>query len=81
MEPGHIYELHIPMRATANVFKAGHRIRLEVTSSNFPQFDRNSNTGGPIVTEGEKDLVPAINRIYHDRMHASYLLLPIVERD
>ncbi len=81
MELGHIYELHIPMRATANVFKAGHRIRLEVTSSNFPQFDRNSNTGGPIVTEGEKDLVAAINRIYHDRMHASHLLLPIIERD
>jgi putative CocE/NonD family hydrolase len=81
MEPGRIYELHIPMRATANVFKAGHRLRLEVTSSNFPQFDRNSNTGGPIVTEGEKDLVPAINRIYHDRMHVSHLLLPIIERD
>jgi uncharacterized protein len=81
MDPGHIYELHISLRATANVFKASLRIRLEVTSSNFPQFDRNSNTGGPIVTEGEKDLVPAINRIYHDWTHVSHLLLPIIERD
>lgn len=81
MEPGHIYELRVSMRATANVFKAGHRIRLEVTSSNFPQFDRNSNTGGPIVTEEEKDLVSAINRVYHDRTHASHLLLPVIERE
>jgi uncharacterized protein len=81
MVPGPIYELHIPMRATANVFKAGHRIRLEVSSSNFPQFDRNSNTGGTITTETEKDFVQAINRIYHDRAHPSYLLLPVIERD
>lgn len=51
MEPGEIYELWLNLWATANVFLPGHRIRLEVSSSNFPRFDRNSNTGGDIVTE------------------------------
>jgi hypothetical protein len=46
LEPGQIYELHLDLWATSNLFKAGHRIRLEVSSSNFPRFDRNTNTGG-----------------------------------
>jgi putative CocE/NonD family hydrolase len=65
LEPGQIYELHLDLWATSNVFKAGHRIRLEVASSNFPRFDRNTNTGGTIETETEKDFVQAINRVYH----------------
>jgi putative CocE/NonD family hydrolase len=81
MEPGRIYELHIDLWATSNHFKAGHRIRLEVTSSNFPRWDRNSNTGGTIAQESEKDFVPAVNRIHHDHSHPSHLLLPIIERD
>jgi uncharacterized protein len=67
--------------ATSNVFKAGHRIRLEVTSSNFPRFDRNTNTGGTIETETEKDFLQAVNRVYHDGAHPSHLILPIIERD
>src|SRR6266849_9529070 len=65
MEPGRIYELHVDLGATSNVFLAGHRIRLEVSSSNFPRFDRNSNTGGTIASEGENDFEQAINRVYH----------------
>lgn len=81
LDPGTIYELHIDLVATANVFKAGHCIRLEVSSSNFPRFDRNSNTGGPIALEAETDSVIAINAIFHDNVHPSYLSLPIIDRD
>jgi len=81
MEPGKIYKLHLNLGATSNVFKAGHRIRLEVSSSNFPRFDRNTNTGGTIATETEKDFVLAINQIYHDSLHPSHLLLPMIERN
>lgn len=80
LEPGQVYELRIDLWATANVCKAGHYIRLEVSRSNFPRFDRNTNTGGTIATESEADCVPAINRVYHDRAHLSHLLLPIIER-
>jgi putative CocE/NonD family hydrolase len=75
-----VYELRLDLWATANVFSAGHRIRLEVSSSNFPRFDRNTNTGRSIATEAIGDLVQAVNRIYHDRTHPSYLLLPIIQR-
>jgi hypothetical protein len=54
--------------------------RREISSSNFPRFDRNTNTGGTIATESEKDVVQAVNRVYHESMHPSYLLLPIIER-
>jgi putative CocE/NonD family hydrolase len=80
MEPGRVYELRIDLGATANVFRAGHRIRLEVSSSNFPRFDRNTNTGGKIAQEGPAELAAADNRVHHDRAHASYLILPVVER-
>ena len=80
MEPGQIYELDLNLGATSNVFKVGHRIRLEVSSSNFPRFDRNTNTGGTIATETEKDFVQAVNRIYHSRTRPSHLILPIIDR-
>ena len=81
MEPNHVYELHITVGATSQVFGAGHCIRLEVSSSNFPRFDRNTNTGGTIATESEKDFVQAVNRVYHNAAHPSHLILPIIERD
>jgi putative CocE/NonD family hydrolase len=81
MEPGKIYKLQVDLAATSNVFLSGHRIRLEITSSNFPRFDRNTNTGGIIATESKLDLVQAVNRIHHNSMHPSHLLLPIIERD
>ncbi len=80
MEPGCVYELRIDVGATANVFRASHCIRLEISSSNFPRFDRNTNTGGTIANEGAEDLVQAINHVHHDRAHASYLIMPIIDR-
>jgi putative CocE/NonD family hydrolase len=81
MEPGCVYALRIDLGATSNVFLAGHRIRLEVSSSNFPRFDRNSNTGGTIATELAGDFVPAINRIHHNEVYPSHVILPIIERE
>jgi uncharacterized protein len=81
MEAKHIYELHIDLWATSNLFKTGHYMRLEVSSSNFLRFDRNTNTGGTIAMESASDFVQAVNRVYHDRTHPSHLLLPLIERD
>jgi putative CocE/NonD family hydrolase len=80
LEPGRTYELTIDLWATSNVFKAGHQIRLEVSSSNFPRFDRNSNTGGIIAKETEAEFIPAVNRILHGGSHPSRLVLPIIAR-
>jgi putative CocE/NonD family hydrolase len=81
LEPGEVYELRIDLWATANVFAAGHRIRLEVSSSNFPRFDRNTNTGAIVAADGEDDLVVAVNRVHHGPEHQSHLVLPIIERN
>jgi putative CocE/NonD family hydrolase len=75
--PGQIYEIHIDAGVTSNVFLKGHQIRLEISSSNFPRFDRNPNTGRPIADETE--LRKASQTIYHDRARASHLLLPMIE--
>jgi putative CocE/NonD family hydrolase len=80
LEDGQIYELHLDLWATANLFYAGHRVRLEVSSSNFPRFDRNTNTGNTIAADTPQDLVQAVNRVYHDRAHPSHLILPIIDR-
>ena len=60
---GEIYELTFELWGTANVFLPGHRLRNEITSSNFPRFDRNTNSGGDIGRETEDDFVAAVNRI------------------
>jgi putative CocE/NonD family hydrolase len=80
LEPDAVYELQLNLWATANVFLPGHRIRLEVSSSNFPRFARNSNTGGEVATEAASAYRPAVNRIFHDAAHPSRLILPIIER-
>jgi putative CocE/NonD family hydrolase len=80
LEPDAVYELRMNLWATANVFLPGHRIRLEVSSSNFPRFGRNSNTGGEIAHDAAEMHRPAINRVLHDAAHASCLILPIIER-
>ena len=80
LEPDAVYKLRLDLWATANVFLPGHRIRLEVSSSNFPRFARNSNTGGVVASEAASDYRPAINRIFHDAAHPSRLILPIIER-
>lgn len=76
LNPGQVYKFNIDLWATSNVFKKGHRIRLEVSSSNFPRFDRNLNTGEEAATG--KNFVPASNTILHDARHPSALLIPVV---
>ncbi len=76
IEPGKPYEYEIDLWATSNVFKQGHRIRLDVTSSNFPRWDRNPNTGHDFGADSE--LVVAQQTILHDAEHASYIVLPLV---
>ena len=76
--PGRAYRYTIDLWATSNVFHAGHRIRLEISSSNFPRFDRNPNTGGEIAAE--TGLKPALQTILHDAAHPSHISLPIVPR-
>jgi hypothetical protein len=78
IEPGKIYEYKIDLWSTSNVFLKGHRIRLEVSSSNFPRFDRNLNTGKDGATSSA--FVPATNTIYHDKAHPTALVLPVVPR-
>jgi putative CocE/NonD family hydrolase len=80
LEPGRVEEIRISVGGTANVFRAGHRIRLDVSSSNFPRFDANTNTGGVIAEEGPDAPVPALNRVFHDGSRPSRLVLPVVER-
>ena len=76
MNPGGIYKVTINLWSTSNVFLAGHKLRMEVSSSNFPRFDRNLNTGED--PENGKRMVKATNRVYHDRDHPSALVVPIV---
>jgi putative CocE/NonD family hydrolase len=78
LEPGVPYRFVIDLWATSNVFKAGHRIRLQVTSSNFPRWDRNPNTGHPFGTDGPEDLVVAEQTIFHNKDHPSHVVLPVV---
>ena len=76
MTPGEVYRVTIDLGATSNVFFAGHRLRLEVSSSNFPRFDRNLNTGEDQGTSTKT--IKATNAIYHDREHRSALVVPVV---
>ena len=73
--PGETYEYTIPLGDTATVFRRGHRIRLEVSSSNFPHFDRNLNTGHALGQDAE--MVSATQTIFHDGAHPSYVELPV----
>ena len=74
--PGQTYHVTLDLWATSNVFLAGHKLRLEVSSSNFPRFDRNLNTGENQAHS--TSVVKATNVIYHDKTHPSALIVPIV---
>jgi len=76
MNPGQTYKFTIDLWATSNVFLAGHRLRLEISSSNFPRFDRNLNTGEN--QDGATRWVKATNAVYHDREHPSALVLSVL---
>lgn len=76
--PGQVHRYSINLGPTSNVFKAGHRIRVEISSSNFPRFDRNPNTGYPLGQSAE--LRPALQAVLHDAEHPSHIVLPIIPR-
>src|SRR5690606_33951325 len=78
LTPGEVYELRFELFPTANLFRAGHRIRLDVSSSNFPRFDVNPNTGGPLGTERRFEL--AHQTVFHDSERPSHIVLPLIER-
>ena len=72
--PSEVYELTVEIWETSNVFKAGHRMRLEVSSSNFPRFERNLNTGNRPGFDAE--MQKADQTVYHDAARPSHLILP-----
>jgi putative CocE/NonD family hydrolase len=76
IEPGKIYELSMRHWGTSMVFEAGHRVRLEVSSSNFPRFARNQNTGLTLGTSAE--IRKAQQTVYHDAEHPSRLVFPVI---
>ena len=77
IKPGKIYCYNIDLWATSNLFKEGHRIRLEISSSNFPHYDRNPNTGNTFGMDAE--LQVADQTIYHDSAHPSSITLPVID--
>lgn len=78
MEPGKVYEFTIDMVGTSVLFKKGHRIRVDITSSHFPQFDRNPNTGEPFGTSGVVKI--AHQAVHHSQAYPSHILLPVIPR-
>ena len=76
LKPGKIYEYTIELLPTSNVFLRGHRLRLHITSSNFPMWDRNPNTGHDQGIDDE--LAIARQTIYHDRQYPSHVVLPVI---
>jgi hypothetical protein len=76
MVPGQAYRFELDLAATAYCFAVGHRIRVHVTSSDFPRYDRNLNTGGPFGEEDHGQV--ALNTVFHDAMRPSHVLLPVM---
>lgn len=76
IEPGKVYCYDIDLWVTSNVFLPGHKIRVEISSSNFPRFDRNPNTGHAFGADAE--LIKATQTVYHDAQHTSHILLPVI---
>ena len=78
MKKGNIYEVNLTPMSTSNMFKKGHRIRIEISSSNFPRFARNLNTGGN--NYDEKVGIVAHNKIHHSSKYPSQIQLPITKK-
>jgi putative CocE/NonD family hydrolase len=78
IEPGKIYEYTIDLWATSYVVKQGHRIIVEISSSNFNRWDRNPNTGHEFGMDAET--MKATQTIYHDKQHPSHITLPVIPR-
>jgi putative CocE/NonD family hydrolase len=77
MKPGEVYRLEFPLEPSANRFKAGHRIRVDICSSNFPSYDINRNTGDP----NDRHFRIARNTVWHAVKHPSAIVLPIAPDD
>jgi putative CocE/NonD family hydrolase len=77
MTPGDIYKVEVDLNATSNYFAKGHRIRIEISSSNFPRWERNLNTGGNNYDETES--ITANNTIYHSDTYPSHIVLPVIK--
>lgn len=78
LEPDEVYEFTIDLWATSNLFKRGHRLRVEVSSSNFPRFDRNPNTGH--TSGSDVELRSARQTVYHSKKYPSHITLPVIPR-
>jgi len=76
MQPGKVYKVSLEMYPTSLRFGKGHRIRLDISSSNFPRFDVNPNTGEPL--NKNRRWAIAENAIYHDPEHSSHIVLPVI---
>jgi uncharacterized protein len=77
LTPGTLYTFVVDLWATANTFLPGHRLRVAVTSSSFPRFDRNPNTGASFGTDAHGQV--AFNTLVHDAAHPSHILLPVID--
>ncbi|WP_423751003.1 CocE/NonD family hydrolase [Salinirarus marinus] len=75
VEPGEVYEFYMEPYPSANVFQPGHRIRLDISSSNYPRYDVNHNTGGPLY--GDREYQVATNTIHHNEEYPTHVELPI----
>jgi putative CocE/NonD family hydrolase len=78
IQPGQVYEYTIDLWATSHVLKPGHRIRVEISSSNFPRFDRNPNTGAPIGVDTRLEI--ARQTVHHSTEYPSHIVLPVIPR-
>lgn len=74
--PGEVYEVEIKLGATGMIFQKGHRIRVDISSSNYPRFDLNPNTGEPLGLH--RNVQTAVNTIFHDRLRPSHIILPLI---
>jgi putative CocE/NonD family hydrolase len=78
IRPGQVYEYTIDLWSTSHVLFAGHRLRVEISSSNFPRFDRNPNTGAPLGQDARLEL--AHQTIHHSATYPSHIVLPVIPR-
>jgi hypothetical protein len=75
IDPGTVYRYEIDLWATANLFRRGHRVRLEIASADFPRFERNANRGGSLGPPAR-----ATQTVFHDSKYPSHVVIPVVGR-
>ena len=79
--PGELQEVEIELSPTSYVFKSGHRIRLQISSSNYPLIDPNPNTGKSLLLDKTNEMVVAEQTVYHDAVRPSHVVLPVIPSD